>query len=114
VRYENDRRRFWLGVVLAVGLLSVGWLLRGELPERVRVAFREPGPRPQLLGIPGVRPGLYVKNDKWANYLAPESVCPGGEDAEATDAQQERTMLCLINYARRHAGLNALRASPVL
>jgi uncharacterized protein YkwD len=46
--------------------------------------------------------------------LAPESVCPGGEDAGAPEAEQETTMLCLINFARRRAGLNPLQASPVL
>jgi len=66
------------------------------------------------MAIPGVHPGLYMKHDKWASYLAPKSVCPGGEDAGATAADQATTMLCLINFARRHAGLNPLRASPIL
>jgi uncharacterized protein YkwD len=114
VRYEDDRWRFRLGVALALAVLGVGWLVRGGLPQRVQRAFREPGPQPRLLGIPGVDPGLYVNNDKWAGYLAPESVCPGGEDAGATEAEQETTMLCLINFARRRAGRNPLEASPVL
>jgi uncharacterized protein YkwD len=114
VRYEDDRRRFWLGVALALAVLTIGWLLRGGLPEQVRNAFREPGPRPQIIAIPGAHPGLYVKHDKWASYLAPESVCPGGEEAGATEAEQERTMLCLINFARRQARLNLLRSSQVL
>jgi uncharacterized protein YkwD len=94
-------------------VISVGWLFRGGLPERIHVLFREPGP-PPALGLPGVQPALYVRNDKWASYLAPESVCPGGESAGAPDAEQETTMLCLINFARRRAGLKPLRASTVL
>lgn len=114
MQYEDDKGRFWLGVALALAVLSVGWLLRGGLPERVQRAFREPGHHPQQLGFPGVKPRLYAKDDEWASYLAPESVCPGGEDAEAAEAEQERTMLCLINFARLRAGRNPLKASPVL
>jgi len=94
-------------------VISVGLLFRGGLQERMRILFREPG-APPALALPGVQPALYVKNDKWASYLAREAVCPGGEDAGAPDANQETTMLCLINFARRHAGLNPLQASPVL
>ena len=114
MRYEDDRWRFRLGVALALVVLTAVWLFRDGLPERVRSAFREPGPRPQLLAIPGVHPGLYVRHDRWADYLAPESVCPGGEAARATEAEQERTMLCLINFARRHAGRASLRSSTIL
>ena len=113
MRYSDDRRRFWLGVGFALAVISVGWLFRGELPERIRVHFREPGPAP-VLALPGTGPALYVSNDEWASYLAPESVCPGGEDAGAPEAEQETTMLCLINFARRRARLNPLKASPVL
>jgi uncharacterized protein YkwD len=55
-----------------------------------------------------------VKGDRWAAYLAPESVCPGGGDVSAPLSQQEKTMLCLIKYARRHAGLVALPRSATL
>jgi len=53
---------------------------------------------------PGGHAPLYRADDAWAAWLAPESVCPGGE---ATDAPQTEatTMLCLINYARAHQGL---------
>jgi len=114
VRYSDDRWRYWLGVGVALALIGVGVLFRGVLPERTRMLFREPGPHPQLLALPGAKPALYVRHDKWASYLAPKSACPGGEDEGAPDAQQETTMLCLINYARHRAGRNPLRASRTL
>ena len=113
VRYGDDRWRFWLGVGLALVVISVGWLFRDRLPDRIHLLFRQPGPPPEL-ALPFVQPALYVRNDEWASYLAPESVCPGGEDAGAPEAEQETAVLCLINFARRRSGLMPLRASPVL
>jgi uncharacterized protein YkwD len=45
---------------------------------------------------------------RYDNYVAPESVCPGGEALAAPAAAQEETMLCLLNYARRVRGLGEL------
>jgi uncharacterized protein YkwD len=114
MRYHDDAWRFWLGAGLALALIVAGWSFRGHAPERVRVWFREPGPPPTYVAVPGLHPALYVNHDRWAAYLAPGSVCPGGEDVSAPVTQQEKTMLCLINYARRHAGLRRLRASATL
>jgi uncharacterized protein YkwD len=41
----------------------------------------------------------------WVSYVAPVSACPGGDDATAPAADQQRTMLCLVNYARALRGL---------
>ena len=60
MRYSDDRRRFWLGVGFALAVISVGWLFRGELPERIRVHFREPGPAP-VLALPGTAAGAVRK-----------------------------------------------------
>jgi uncharacterized protein YkwD len=57
---------------------------------------------------------LYAKDDPWAAYLAPESACPGGEDRSAPVAEQERTMVCLLNWARARRGLSALPVNPTL
>lgn len=40
--------------------------------------------------------------------------CPGQDDASAPAPKQERTMLCLVNGARRHHDLSPLRANPAL
>ena len=49
-----------------------------------------------------------------AALLAPVALCPGQSDASATAAAQERAMLCLVNYARRRAGIAPLRRSTRL
>jgi uncharacterized protein YkwD len=41
----------------------------------------------------------------WLSYVAPEDVCPGGDDPAAPPAAQRRTMSCLVNYARTARGL---------
>ena len=51
---------------------------------------------------------------EWAAYLAPEEVCPGGENVDASVAEQQGTVLCLLNWARTQRGLQALPSSPVL
>ena len=43
--------------------------------------------------------------DPWAAYLAPESACPGPSDA----VSQDRTMVCLLDYARARKGVAPLR-----
>ena len=40
--------------------------------------------------------------------IAPSSACPGTGDAGDPVAAQEQAMLCMTNYARRHAGLAGL------
>jgi hypothetical protein len=70
---------------------------------------RDEGPNPRVVPQP-----LYPREDPWADYLAPESACPGGEDRSAALADQQRTMLCLVNWARRRHGLGPLPESPVL
>jgi uncharacterized protein YkwD len=115
VRYEDDRWRFWLGVGLALIAVAVGWSFRSKLPDRVQIMLREPGhaQTPRFV-LPGVRQPLYARNDDWLAYLAPEAVCPGGEELAASVDAQERTMVCLINFARRHAGLQPLALSKTL
>jgi uncharacterized protein YkwD len=52
--------------------------------------------------------------DAWAAYLAPTKDCPGSEHHDASSHAQERTMLCLVNWARVHHGLDPLRPAPAL
>src|SRR3954470_18602897 len=44
-------------------------------------------------GTAGQEP-LYAADDTWAAWLAPESVCPGGEAVAATPTAEVTTMLC--------------------
>lgn len=57
---------------------------------------------------------LYPPNDRWRAWLASEARCPGGEDAAAPARAQVKTMLCLVNYARRRQGLRPLVLSGAL
>ncbi len=43
--------------------------------------------------------------DPWSQYVAPATSCRGGSD----EVSQERSMICLLNYARGRRGLKPLR-----
>lgn len=50
------------------------------------------GPQSIVVSPLGLKAGqserLYPENDPWKAYLAPESICPGGEDRSAPMADQ--------------------------
>jgi len=52
--------------------------------------------------------------DRWDHLLAPAATCHTSAGRSATVPAQERAMLCLINWARRKAGLRRLRRSAIL
>src|SRR6185312_15060921 len=62
----------------------------------------------------GSTPTLYPPSDPYRRYLADEATCPGGERTDLPPAQQIQVMLCLINWARERAGLNALAQTVLL
>jgi uncharacterized protein YkwD len=99
-----------VGVILLAGLIAAVvavWRLGSDDDQRTIVVS------PLGLGSREAEP-LYPKNDPWAAYLAPESVCPGGEDRSAPIEEQKRTMVCLLNWARQRRGLSALPVSDAL
>jgi uncharacterized protein YkwD len=104
-----------LVVVAAVGLIWVGqpWL-RSHFGGRAtsRVTFRPLGFGPGV--TLGSTPKPYPTDDAWRAWLAPESACPGGDDAAAEAAVQATAALCLLNYARGREGLPPLQTSPLL
>ena len=53
-------------------------------------------------------------NDPWASYLAPASVCPNADNQNLPNADQLRSMRCLINWARRHRRLQSVTWSHLL
>jgi uncharacterized protein YkwD len=107
-------RRSWLpnlvGVALLVGIVALGVaIVRGGGDAGSSVVT------PALFGIGrDASQPLYPRDDPWLRYLAPERVCPGGEERDAPPAAQERTMVCLLNWARSQRGLPALPVNPVL
>lgn len=46
--------------------------------------------------------------------IAPLAACPGQEDVGAPATAQEQTMACMVDFARREAGLNELSSAPDL
>jgi uncharacterized protein YkwD len=56
----------------------------------------------------------YARNDPWAAWLAPDSVCPGGDDASQSVPVQVSVATCLLNYARERQALPPLARSAVL
>ncbi len=68
-------------------------------------------------GSPGITIGeksLYPENDAWSAWLADESTCPGGESTAVAPDVQVQVLLCLVNYARDHHGLQPVALSPLL
>ncbi len=109
----SERRgpsRGFLVALLAIAVVSAGLLAMARHHGRTGLAVQLPGGEPVVL----VEPSLYAKNDRWTSYLADESTCPGGEDAQAPPARQLDTMLCLVDYARARHGLAELRIHPRL
>jgi uncharacterized protein YkwD len=92
-----------LAVALLVGAGAVAvWL--GSAPAlAAEPTARQAGPK-----------SLYPRNDRWRAWLAGEARCPGGEDAAAPARAQVKTMLCLVNYARRKQRLRPLVLSAAL
>lgn len=77
---------------LVAVIASLGVLLGHHLPRTVQAR------------IDGAR----ARHDAWAGYLAPESACPGRTRTDASPLDQDRTMVCLLSYARAHAGFRPL------
>ena len=59
-------------------------------------------------------PHQLQSSGKWNRYVAPDSWCPGTDDLGASLLAQERTELCLLNYARGVKGLGPLNIAPAL
>jgi uncharacterized protein YkwD len=93
------RAPFAVAVALSAALAAVGVL---ALP-RERTAAQAP----RLEAAPALQ-------GPWVEYVAPVSACPGGNHAaESADAQQ-RTMVCLVDFARLRRGLAPLVVSGTL
>jgi uncharacterized protein YkwD len=49
-----------------------------------------------------------------ASLVAPGSKCSGQQNAHASEHDQQKAMLCLIDYARRHAGAGGVNSNHML
>ena len=88
----------WGAIAALAGILLVGAYLGLNLLET------------EASGQSSVR----SSSGKYSSYVAPESVCPGAKALAAPAGDQQETMLCLLNYARRVHGLGALATSDSL
>jgi len=92
---------------VAVGILAA-WLIASRIARETALVAPLAGPT-TVDGQP-----LYAPDDPWKPYLADDRTCPGGGNEAAPPQQQVETMVCLIDYARRRAGLSRLPVSGTL
>jgi uncharacterized protein YkwD len=69
---------------------------------------------PTSLGITLGERSLYPEHDPWREWLADESACPRGEDANAPASVQVQALLCLVNFARNEESLESVALSGLL
>lgn len=95
----------WAGIgSLTVLLLAGAWLFARALEGAADSTPPPVSARDRASAAPG----------DFSGYVAPESACPGAENLAAATSVQEQTEICLLNYARRAAGLAPLQTSPLL
>jgi len=101
--------------VLVLGILatlSVAGDRSAEMHGPLRAVRSSLTPRERVITLS--TSSLYARNDPWKSYLASDSTCPGGERTDLPIARQVATVACLINYARKRAGVRALVVRRVL
>jgi uncharacterized protein YkwD len=64
--------------------------------------------------VAGVIPAPPAGAAGLGTLIAPTSACPGQAGPSAPVALQERSMLCLVNFARRGRGLGEMTVAPTL
>lgn len=89
--------------------------------EARHVAMRTAGKRRRgvlalgaALALALTAPGHAGAQGSYDALLAPPSVCPGSDALTVLAANQEREMLCLVDYARAASGLPVLTRAPLL
>lgn len=102
---ERSSVLIWAGLGVLSAILLVGaWLFARALESATNPTPTPVSARDRATAAPG----------DFSGYVAPENDCPGAEDLTAAPSVQEQTEICLLNYARRAAGLAPLRISPQL
>jgi uncharacterized protein YkwD len=102
---ERSSVFIWAGLGVLSAILLVGaWLFARALEGAADTTPTPVTARDRATAAPG----------DFSGYVAPESECPGAEDLTAAASALEQTEICLLNYARRAAGLAPLQISPLL
>jgi uncharacterized protein YkwD len=92
---------------------ALGWALLAVLALAVAAFGLRPHGRAAESAVTTIVAPPAVEGG-WTAYVASESVCPGGDDPAAPPRDQERTMVCLVNYARARRGLPAVATVQAL
>jgi uncharacterized protein YkwD len=95
-------------IVLLVDGRARTWVRDRAGSSRVPVAAKPLVVGPELRIGPTSSPN--PRHDPWKHFLASEATCPRGSGP----AREEQQAVCLLNYARRRAGLSQLPESPLL
>jgi uncharacterized protein YkwD len=107
--YVRERRSpVAIAVVLASTLVMIatGVVVSAGDQGSIRLVLAAPGHGERALALS--RSSIYARNDPWKEYLASESICPGGEETAHSVEEQVATLACLVNYARKRRGLEPL------
>lgn len=111
-------RAIVVGLVLIAALAGARWAQGHGLLGHARGVVLRPAFLPHTPGItlpiPQSPQSPYAANDPWRAWLAPEAICPGGDNASATQRVQVVVAMCLLNYARGRQGLRPLAESTIL
>jgi uncharacterized protein YkwD len=108
------------GIVVILALLvalvgGVRWAQSHRLFGHANAVVLRPAFLPHTPGITLPIPqSPYAADDPWRTWLAPESTCPGGDNASAAQRAQVVVAMCLLNYARARQGLPPLAESSIL
>jgi uncharacterized protein YkwD len=68
----------------------------------------------QRVVVAAKRPAPATRSVATGRLVAPPTSCPGQENLEAPPEAQEQTMRCMVDFARRQAGLGGLTDSEAL
>lgn len=95
----------WAGIGALAAILMLGaWLSARALEGAASTTPTPVSAQERAAAAPG----------DFTAYVAPESDCPGLDNLTAAPAAAIQTELCLLNYARRAAGVQPLRTEPLL
>jgi uncharacterized protein YkwD len=72
------------------------------------------GIRGQRAEVPSKRPARATRSAATGQLIAPPASCPRQNNLEAPAESQEQTMRCMVDFARRQAGLGGLTDSEAL
>jgi len=109
---RQKRMSGWLvAVAVVTGVAAVLHWGPAGLFDGSRTVVSHPAP---FLSVTLAKQNPYAANDPWREWLASETICPGGDDALAPPAAQIQPAVCLLNSPRAPQGLPPLPENGIL